>query len=150
MIIDTSAIITVVLEGSGFEVVRRQFAQPVDKKIGAPSKLEAGMVLMGRYGVRGNTVLERFLQRNDIKTIPFTDEHAEIALDAFNRFGKGRHKASLNYGDCMTYATAYIAREPLLCVGEDFIHTDLPLIDVSGARPDVQSHETEDGGAGRA
>lgn len=148
MIIDTSAIVTVLLKESGFEAVRRQFAQSGDKKIGAPTKLEAGTVLMGRYGVRGKTVLERFLQENDIRTISFTDEHAEIALDAFNRFGKGRHKASLNYGDCLTYATAYIAREPLLCIGEDFIHTDLPLVDVSGARSDVQSHEAEGGEAG--
>jgi ribonuclease VapC len=130
MIIDTSAIIAVLLEESGFEAVRRQFAQPVDKKIGAPTKLEAGMVLMGRYGVRGNTVLERFLQQNDIKTVPFTDEHAEIALDAFNRFGKGRHKASLNYGDCMTYASAYLAREPLLFVGSSFTQTDLELVEL--------------------
>jgi ribonuclease VapC len=130
MIIDTSAIITVLLEESGLEAVRRQFAQSVDKKIGAPTKLEAGTVLMGRYGVRGNTVLERFLQQSDIKTIPFTDEHAEVALDAFNRFGRGRHKASLNYGDCMTYATAYLAREPLLFVGNDFTLTDLDLVEL--------------------
>jgi ribonuclease VapC len=88
------------------------------------------MVLTGRYGIRGNTLLGRFLQQNDVETIPFTDEHAEVALDAFNRFGKGRHKAALNYGDCMTYATAYLAHEPLLFVGDDFVHTDLVLVDL--------------------
>jgi ribonuclease VapC len=50
-----------------------------------------------------------------------------VALDAFSRFGKGRHPAALNFGDCMTYAIAEVARRPLLCVGEDFAQTDLEL-----------------------
>jgi ribonuclease VapC len=63
--------------------------------------------------------------------IDYTAEHAAIALDAFARFGKGRHKAALNFGDCVTYAAARYASESLLAVGDDFAHTDL-VFDSSG------------------
>lgn len=88
-------------------------------------------MLVARYGVRGKTFLARFLQDTNVEVLPFTAAHAEVAIDAFNRFGKGRHPAKLNLGDCHTYATAYIAREPLLFVGDDFVHTDLDLVKLS-------------------
>lgn len=69
---------------------------------------------------------ERFLQQFEVEEIPFTEAHWRIATDAFLRFGKGRHPAALNFGDCMTYATAKLAGEPLLFVGNDFAQTDLP------------------------
>jgi len=59
--------------------------------------------------------------------IEFGEHHWSVALGAFSRFGKGRHPAALNFGDCMTYAIAEVARRPLLCVGEDFAQTDLEL-----------------------
>ena len=61
--------------------------------------------------------------------MPFGPLHSQEALRAYEKFGKGRHKASLNYGDCLTYAIAKLAQEPLLCVGQDFSFTDLPLVD---------------------
>ena len=133
MIIDTSAIISILKGESDHDVLRRCMTGDAAPKIGAPTEVEAGMVLVGYLGVRGRTLLARFLEEMRIATIPFTDEHSEIALDAFHRFGKGRHPARLNFGDCLTYAAAYIAREPLLCIGEDFIHTDLPLVDLPTA-----------------
>lgn len=57
--------------------------------------------------------------------IPFTDEHWPIAIDAYARFGKGRHAAGLNFGDCLTYAAARLANQPLIYVGENFAKTDL-------------------------
>ena len=62
-----------------------------------------------------------------IEQIPFGDHHWREAVDAFLRFGRGRHKARLNFGDCLTYAVARLANEPLLFVGEDFTQTDLAL-----------------------
>jgi ribonuclease VapC len=59
--------------------------------------------------------------------IPFGEDHWQEALTAFDRFGKGRHPADLNYGDCLTFATARVARQPLLAVGNDFPLTDLNL-----------------------
>jgi ribonuclease VapC len=128
MIIDASAIIAILGQEDDYERVRRRLAESPSTKIGAPTRVEAGIVLVARFGARGNTMLERFLQKNDIETIAFTDQHVDVAVDAFNRFGKGRHPAKLNLGDCFTYATAFIAREPLLFVGNDFTHTDLQLV----------------------
>jgi len=128
MIIDASAIIAFVNREQGYERIRRSLVESAATKIGSPTRLETGLVLTGRYGIRGRTLLSRFLEQNHIETIPFIHEHAEIALDAFSRFGKGRHPAALNFGDCMTYATAYLAQEPLLFVGDDFMYTDLPLM----------------------
>ncbi len=109
--------------------MRRCITGAAEPKIGAPTEVETGLVLTGYLGVRGRTLLARFLEQMHIVTIPFTKEHSEIALDAFHRFGRGRHPAKLNFGDCLAYAAAYIAREPLLCTGGDFVQTDLPLVD---------------------
>ena len=76
----------------------------------------------------GRTLLVRFCDELAIEVIPFTSEHWPLALDAFQRFGKGRHKAALNFGDCLTYAIAHHATRPLLCLGDDFPQTDLDVI----------------------
>lgn len=68
------------------------------------------------------------MQENAITTVAFGEEHAAAALDAYSRFGKGRHPAALNFGDCCAYAIASMAGEPLLCVGDDFSKTDLLLV----------------------
>jgi ribonuclease VapC len=97
-------------------------------RIGAPTRLEAGIVLAARFGPRGKTALARFLQENSIATVAFDEAHASVALDAYSRFGTGRHPAALNFGDCCTYAIASVAGEPLLCTGDDFTRTDLLLV----------------------
>jgi ribonuclease VapC len=89
--------------------------------------VETGIVLVARVGVPGKTLLARFVQEADLAVIPFTLDHWPVAIDAFVRFGKGRHRAALNFGDCLTYAVARLADEPLLCLGNDFAQTDLPL-----------------------
>lgn len=94
---------------------------------GAPTLFETAIVLIARKGNAGRASLLRFLDENAIAAIHFGERHWAVAADAFARFGKGRHPARLNYGDCMTYATARVAEAPLLCVGDDFARTDLPL-----------------------
>jgi ribonuclease VapC len=89
------------------------------------------MVLSARLGGRGRLVLARFLQDNRIAVVPFTEEHADIAIDAFGQYGKGHHPAKLSMGDCFSYAVAKVAGEPLLCIGNDFAQTDLPLVELS-------------------
>lgn len=128
MIIDSSAIITVLLKEPGHERVVDHLAAAPRLGIGAPTKVETGMVLVARLGIGGKTLLAGFLQETAVETVPFTDEHWSVAVNAFARFGKGRHPAALNFGDCLTYATASVAREPLLSVGEDFRRTDLQLV----------------------
>lgn len=128
MIIDSSAILAVIGREPRYERIVHQLAASPRTRIGAPTRLEAGIVLTARFGPRGKTALARFLQENAIDTIPFDEAHASAALDAFSRFGKGRHPAALNFGDCCTYAIASVAREPLLCIGDDFVRTDLLLV----------------------
>jgi ribonuclease VapC len=132
MIIDSSAILAVILKEPGYERVIHELAASPATRIGAPTHLETGIVLTARLGPRGKTVLARFLQENFIETVHFGEAHASVALDAYSRFGKGRHPAALNFGDCCTYAVAFLADEPLLCVGDDFAKTDLVLAAVSG------------------
>lgn len=93
--------------------------------IGAPTLFEAGMILASQEGLSGYSALARFVAENEIASISFDDRHRSVALDAFIRYGKGRHRARLNLGDCLTYATASLAGEPLLFVGDDFGQTDL-------------------------
>lgn len=131
MIIDSSAIVSILKEEKDRDTLLRCISDDVAPKVGAPTEVETGLVLISYLGIRGRTLLARFLEQMGIVTIPFTKEHSEIALDAFHRFGKGRHPAKLNFGGCMSYATAYVAQEPLLCIGSDFIHTDLPLVDLA-------------------
>ena len=128
MIVDSSAVLVVIGKEPAHERIVHELAASSGTRIGAPTQLETGIVLTARLGPRGKTVLVRFLQENAIRTVVFDEEHAAVALDAYSRFGKGRHPAALNFGDCCTYATASIAGEPLLCVGDDFPQTDLPLV----------------------
>lgn len=95
--------------------------------IGTPSMVEAGIVLSARLGQDAQGMLARFLREAAIAQIPFGDVHYGVAVDAWLRFGKGRHPAGLNLGDCLAYATARLANRPLLCVGDDFSRTDLEL-----------------------
>jgi ribonuclease VapC len=93
--------------------------------IGAPTLFEAAMVLIARKGTEDRSALFALLWDNEVAVIPFDARHNGVAIDAFSRYGKGRHPARLNFGDCMTYATAKLAGAPLLYVGGDFAKTDL-------------------------
>jgi ribonuclease VapC len=128
VIIDSSAIVAILRREPDHELLEERLAEASDAKIGAPTLVEVGIVLTTRLGGRGRLVLARFLQDNHIATVPFTEEHAEVAIDAFGQYGKGHHPAKLTMGDCYTYATAKVAREPLLCIGNDFPQTDLELV----------------------
>lgn len=93
--------------------------------IGTPTLVEASIVIAGRAGDAAAILLERFLADLDVEEMPFGEVHWREAAVAFRRYGKGRHPARLNFGDCMTYATASLSGEPLLYVGDDFALTDL-------------------------
>lgn len=96
--------------------------------IGAPTVFEAGMVAVGRFGPGGAHLVDEFLAEWGIQVLPFDARHWRAAAAAFARFGRARrHPARLDYGDCMTYATARLAARPLLFTGEDFARTDLAI-----------------------
>jgi ribonuclease VapC len=127
VIVDSSAIVAIVLAEPAAGTLLRVIADASELKIGAPTLVETGMVLTSRLGPEGRALLARFQQQLELEVVAFGDHHHGVALDAFRRFGKGRHPAALNFGDCLTYAIAHVEREPLLCVGDDFARTDLAL-----------------------
>jgi ribonuclease VapC len=120
-----SALAAVVLREPGWEELADKLSAG-HAGVGAPTPAEAGLVLTAKLGPRGRSLLARVVQEARIAVVPFTDEHWPIAIDAYAGFGKGRHAGALNFGDCLTYAVAGLASQPLLYVGDDFSKTDLP------------------------
>jgi len=85
------------------------------------------MVLSARLRRDARPLLSAFYREVELEVIPFSQEHYEIAIEAFQRFGKGRHPAALNFGDCLSYAVARLSQLPLLCTGNDFPKTDIVI-----------------------
>jgi ribonuclease VapC len=128
MIADTSALVALLLKEPGYERVLDTLAGDEPVGIGTPSLLEATIVMAGRVGATAITMVNRLVQELELVVIPFGTEHWRAASDAYVRYGKGRHRAGLNFGDCMSYAVARLADQPLLCLGGDFAKTDLKLV----------------------
>jgi ribonuclease VapC len=128
VILDSSAIVAILLREAGADDLEAKVAAAPGLGIGAPTFVEVLMVLSSRFGRDAAGHLEGFLSRSEALVIPFSEDHARAAAEAFARFGKGRHRAALNFGDCMSYAVAKLAGQPLLCTGSDFAKTDLKLV----------------------
>jgi ribonuclease VapC len=128
LIIDSSAIVAIFFRESGAEKLLSAIVESDFAGVGTPTAVETGLVLTAALGRDATEPLLRFFEESGIEIVPFTDLHWQRAIDAYARFGKGRHPASLNFGDCMTYATASVAEQPLLCRGNDFRKTDLKLV----------------------
>ena len=120
MILDASVVVALLRREAGHEGDAEQLDAADIITIGAPTLVEADIVLTSRMGAAGRAALTRFVTENEIEVLEFGEAHWREAGRAFMQFGKGRHPAALNYGDCMTYAAARLAREPLLCLGADF------------------------------
>ena len=127
MILDSSAVVAVLTEEAGYASLLGLLDEADSLAIGTPTLVEAEIVLVGRVGPSRRMFLANFVVERDVAVLPFEEAHWREAVSAFLRYGKGRHPAGLNYGDCMTYATARLAGEPLLCLGDDIAKTDLEL-----------------------
>ena len=127
MIVDTSALVAVTFREPDHQELTAKLAGAPSAGIGTPTLAETGLVLASRLGQDSRDLVIRLLGEFGIEEIPFGDQHWREAVDAYLRFGRGRHKARLNFGDCLTYAVARLANEPLLSVGGDFPETDLEL-----------------------
>lgn len=127
MVLDTSVIVAIHLKEPGYE----RLIEAIDKfevvVVGVPTLLETAMVLTTRLGQDARPLLFAFLRRLEAEVVAFNEEHLDAAITAFLRFGRGRHPAGLNFGDCMSYAIAAVAGMPLLFTGEDFAQTDIAL-----------------------
>lgn len=128
MILDSSAVLAIFFRESDAKRLLSVIIDADFAGIAVPTAAETGLVLTARMNQNATGLLLRFFEETGIETVPFTDLHWQRAIDAYARFGKGRHAAALNFGDCMTYATAALARQPLLCRGDDFRKTDLDLV----------------------
>jgi ribonuclease VapC len=125
VILDSSAVISIVCREPGYEQLVAKLREADSLGVGAPTMVEIGLLLEGRFQLDGRSILERFVRDFELVVVPFGDAHWLEAVDAYRRFGKGRHPAALNFGDCLSYATAKLAERPLLFVGDDFSKTDL-------------------------
>ena len=127
MILDSSAIVAVVLREPGYEGIVSKLATAKALAVGAPTLAETGIVLTARLGKDARGLLQGLLREWATETVTFGEEHWREAVATYARFGRGRHQAQLNFGDCMAYAVAKLAGEQLLSTGDDFSKTDLPL-----------------------
>jgi ribonuclease VapC len=128
MTLDTSAILAVLLDEPERAAFVGRIEQADRRVVSTMTVLEAAMVLEGRKGDDAGHDLDQFLARGDIEIVPFDQEQLAYARTAFRRFGKGRHLAGLNFGDCASYALAQWSGEPLLFKGTDFGATDVPRL----------------------
>ena len=127
MILDSSAIVAIATEEPGCLDLIDKLDSASSVGIGAPTLVETAMVLRSRLASEPRAFLERFLSEWSVTVVPFGEAHWKVAADAHTRFGRGRHKAALNFGDCLSYATAKLAGMPLLCTGRDFAKTDVAV-----------------------
>lgn len=96
-------------------------------KISAVTVVEAGIVMLSRYGDPGEVEVDQFIHRLGVTVVSVTETQADLARTAYLKYGKGRHPAGLNFGDCFSYALAFSLQEPLLFVGDDFSKTDVRI-----------------------
>ena len=125
MVLDSSAIVAIHLKEAGFERLIGLIDIGEIVVVGVPTLLESAMVLTARLGRDARPLLLAFLRRVDAEVVAFNEEHLDAAVTAFLRFGRGRHPAGLNFGDCMSYAVASVSGLPLLFTGDDFSRTDI-------------------------
>lgn len=125
MVLDSSAIVAIHLKEPGHKRLIDAIESTEVVVVGAPTLLETAMVLSARLGQDARPLLLAFLRRLEAEVVAFNEEHLDSATVAFLRFGRGRHPAGLNFGDCMSYAIASVAGLPLLFTGEDFAQTDI-------------------------
>lgn len=128
MVIETSALVAILLEEPEADRFLQAMAMDPSLLLGAVSLVEASLVLRSRKGSMAHKELQQFLEESGIVVVPFSRDHADLAVQAWERFGKGRHRAALNFGDCCSYALAKSTGEPLLYKGDDFRQTDLAAV----------------------
>lgn len=125
MVIDTSALIAILESETEAEQLAEAIEQDTTRLISAVSIVEATLVIENRRGKEGGIALNLLMEKIAVEIIPVTAEHVVAACQAYRDFGKGRHPAKLNFGDCFSYAAAKLRDEPLLFKGNDFNQTDI-------------------------
>jgi ribonuclease VapC len=129
MVLDTSVLVALLGMEPEAERIARAIEADTTRLMSAATLVEATLVIESRYGAAGSTLLDLLIAKAGIRVEPVTVQQADVAREAWRRYGKGRHAAGLNYGDCFSYALAQVTGEPLLFKGQDFPQTDVtPLV----------------------
>lgn len=127
MVIDTSALVAIFFA----EPERQKFLAAItaagSRLVSAASVLETGIVLEARQGEAAGREFDLFVVRANLQVVPIDAEQADLARSAWRKYGKGRHPAGLNFGDCFSYALARFSGEPILAKGTDFASTDIEV-----------------------
>jgi ribonuclease VapC len=123
--LDSSALVAILFSEPGYLELVDAILEADVVRIGAPTLVETGIVLAGRWGKPVGRELDGLIRELGATIVPFGEADWHRALDASNRYGRGRHPAALNFGDCLAYATAAGAGDTLLFVGKDFRKTDV-------------------------
>ncbi|MBN9794812.1 MULTISPECIES: type II toxin-antitoxin system VapC family toxin [unclassified Pseudonocardia] len=131
MVIDTSALVAILFDEPPRPALARAIEADPVRLVSAATVLEAAMVVESRRGDAAGRELDILLHRAQVRTVDVGERHAELARSVWRRYGKGRHPAGLNYGDCFSAALALASGEPLLFVGDDFARTDIPSVALS-------------------
>jgi ribonuclease VapC len=127
MVIDTSALAAIFFREPERDIFRTAILEANDRLISSATMLEAGMVIEGRRGEGAGREFDLFAVRANFQIVAVDAEQAELARSAWRRYGKGRHPAALNFGDCFVYALAKTAGEPILSKGTEFARTDVEV-----------------------
>jgi ribonuclease VapC len=123
--LDSSALIAILFSEPGYLELVDAILEADVVRVGAPTLVETAMVLAGRRGSPVGRELDGLMRELGVTIVPFGEPEWHRALEAANRYGRGRHAAALNFGDCLAYATAAVAGDTLLFVGRDFRKTDV-------------------------
>ena len=127
MVIDTSAIAAILFDEPDAAALEGKIADDPVRLMSAATFLETTIVIEARLGDPGGREFDLWLHRAEVEILPVDAEQADMARRAWRRFGRGKHPARLNYGDCFSYALAATHDEPLLFKGDDFTKTDVKV-----------------------
>ena len=125
MVVDSSAVLAVMLDEPDQSIYLETMKRAKDLTMSAPTLFECRLVALRKSGVELETKLLSFIRDLNVRITAFDEPQAARAADAFRRYGKGRDRAALNFGDCFSYALAKTLGEPLLYKGGDFARTDV-------------------------
>ncbi len=135
LVVDTSAVVAIILGEPRSEELAVQLENAVARLMPAAIRVELGIVIEARFWPAGQDIVDRFLRDANIDIVPVDADLAARAMSGWRRYGKGRHPAGLNFGDCFTYALAERTGYPVLCTGDDFAATDI-LVTRPGSAPE--------------
>lgn len=128
VVIDSSAAAAIVLGEAGSDSLIACLERATTRLMSAASQVELGIVIEARLGPAGADMLARFVRDAEIEVVTVDADTADRALGAWRRYGRGRHRAALNFGDCFVYALGERTGLPVMCTGDDFAATDLEVI----------------------